>query len=91
MATILREIKNQIHGELIQRLDLKRMTVSRIRHRRAAAEGPRNIRTIIAEVRRNQKLPAGIDPARWKRNHDEPCASGRWKTSWPMKHHRNHG
>ena len=30
MVALRREIKNQIHGELLQRLDLKRMTAARV-------------------------------------------------------------
>ena len=77
MATILREIKNQIHGELIQRLDLKRMTVSRIGTDELQQKARETIRTIIAEVRRNQKLPAGIDPARLEKEiYDEAMRLG---------------
>ncbi len=77
MATILRDIKNQIHGELIQRLDLKRMTVSRIGTDELQQKARETIRTIIAEVRRNQKLPAGIDPARLEKEiYDEAMRLG---------------
>ena len=77
MAAILREIKNQIHGELIQRLDLKRMTVSRIGTNELQQKARETIRTIIAEVRRNQKLPAGIDPARLEKEiYDEAMRLG---------------
>jgi len=77
MAAILREIKNQIHGELIQRLDLKRMTVSRIGTNELQQKARETIRSIIAEVRRNQKLPAGIDPARLEKEiYDEAMGLG---------------
>jgi len=77
MAAILREIKNQIHGELIQRLDLKRMTVSRIGTNELQQKARETIRSIIAEVRRNQKLPAGIDPARLEKEiYDEAMRLG---------------
>ncbi|HRR33041.1 MAG TPA: ATPase, T2SS/T4P/T4SS family [Kiritimatiellia bacterium] len=77
MAAIRREIKNQIHGELIQRLDLKRMTVSRIGTDELQQKARETIRTIIAEVRRNQKLPAGIDPARLEKEiYDEAMRLG---------------
>ena len=77
MATILRDIKNQIHGELIQRLDLKRMTVSRIGTDELQQKARETIRAIIAEVRRNQKLPAGIDPARLEKEiYDEAMRLG---------------
>ncbi len=77
MAAILREIKNQIHGELIQRLDLKRMTVSRIGTNELQQKARETIRSIITEVRRNQKLPAGIDPARLEKEiYDEAMRLG---------------
>jgi len=77
MATIMREIKNQIHGELIQRLDLKRMTVSRIGTDELQQKARETIRTIIAEVRRNRKLPTGIDPARLEKEiYDEAVRLG---------------
>jgi len=77
MATIMREIKNQIHGELIQRLDLKRMTVSRIGTDELQQKARETIRTIISEVRRNRKLPTGIDPARLEKEiYDEAVRLG---------------
>jgi pilus assembly protein CpaF len=77
MAAILREIKNQIHGELIQRLHLNRMTVSRIGTNELQQKARETIRSIIAEVRRNQKLPAGIDPARLEKEiYDEAMRLG---------------
>ncbi|HHU16352.1 MAG TPA: Flp pilus assembly complex ATPase component TadA [Lentisphaerae bacterium] len=77
MAAIMREIKNQIHGELIQRLDLKRMTVSRIGTDELQQKARETIRAIIAEVRRNRKLPAGIDPARLEKEiYDEAVRLG---------------
>ena len=77
MAAIVREIKNQIHGELIQRLDLKRMTVSRIGTDELQTKARETIRSIIAEVRRNQKLPVGIDPHRLEKEiYDEAMRLG---------------
>ncbi|HPS09288.1 MAG TPA: ATPase, T2SS/T4P/T4SS family, partial [Kiritimatiellia bacterium] len=77
MISIVREIKNQIHGELIQRLDLKRMTVSRIGTDELQSKARETIRTIIAEVRRNQRLPAGIDPSRLEKEiYDEAMRLG---------------
>ncbi|MFZ4396623.1 MAG: ATPase, T2SS/T4P/T4SS family [Kiritimatiellia bacterium] len=61
---IRREIKNQIHREVVQRLDIKRMTAARVDaeelHRRAREA----IHTVIEEVRTRQRLPPGIDPVR---------------------------
>jgi len=77
MVAVVREIKNQIHGELIQRLDLKRMTVSRIGTDELQAKARETIRSIIAEVRRNQKLPFGIDPGRLEKEiYDEAMRLG---------------
>ena len=77
MAALRREVKSQIHGELIQRLDLKRMTASRIGTDELQQKARETIRTIIAEVRRNQKLPAGIDPARLEKEiYDEAMRLG---------------
>jgi pilus assembly protein CpaF len=76
-AVLLREIKSQIHGELIQRLDLKRMTASRIDAGELQAKARETIRSIIAEVRRNQRLPAGIDPVRLEKEiYDEAMRLG---------------
>jgi len=77
MIALIREVKNQIHGELIQRLDLKRMTVSNIGTDELQAKARETIRTIIAEVRRNQKLPYGIDPERLEKEiYDEAMRLG---------------
>ncbi len=77
MVVLLREIKNQIHSELIQRLDLKRMTVSRIGTDELQTKARETIRTIIAEVRRNQRLPPGIDPVRLEKEiYDEAMRLG---------------
>jgi pilus assembly protein CpaF len=77
MAGLIREVKNQIHIELIQRLDLKRMTVSRIGTDELQTKARETIRSIIAEVRRNQKLPAGIDPGRLEKEiYDEAMRLG---------------
>jgi pilus assembly protein CpaF len=73
----MREIQNQIHSELIQRLDLKRMTASRIGTSELQQKARETIRTIITEVRRNQKLPVGIDPARLEKEiYDEAMRLG---------------
>ncbi|MDD4101614.1 MAG: ATPase, T2SS/T4P/T4SS family [Kiritimatiellae bacterium] len=77
MLTIMRGIKNQIHGELIQRLDLKRMTASRIGTEELQQKARATIQEIIAEVRRKQKLPGGIDPQRLgKEIYDEAMRLG---------------
>ncbi len=77
MLTIMRGIKNQIHSELIQRLDLKRMTASRIGTEELQQKARSTIQEIIAEVRRGQKLPTGIDPQRLgKEIYDEAMRLG---------------
>ena len=77
LAALVREIKNQIHAELIQRLDLKRMTVSRIGTDELQNKARETIRAIIGEVRRNQKLPGGIDPHRLEKEiYDEAMRLG---------------
>ena len=77
MAALVREIKTQIHSELIQRLDLKRMTASRIGTDELQTKARETIRSIIAEVRRNQKLPFGIDPGRLEKEiYDEAMRLG---------------
>jgi pilus assembly protein CpaF len=77
MAAIVREIKNQIHRELIERLDLKRMTVTRIGTDELQTKAREAIRAIIAEVRKNQKLPYGIDPHRLEKEiYDEAMRLG---------------
>ena len=77
MALIIREIKTQIHSELILRLDLKRMTASRIGTDELQTKARETIRAIIAEVRRNQRLPSGIDPHRLEKEiYDEAMRLG---------------
>ena len=77
MAALIREIKTQIHSELIQRLDLKRMTASRIGTDELQTKARETIRSIIAEVRKNQKLPFGIDPNRLEKEiYDEAMRLG---------------
>jgi pilus assembly protein CpaF len=76
-AVLVREIKNQIHRELIQRLDLKRMTATRIGNDELQTKAREAIRSIIAEVRKNQKLPPDIDPHRLEKEiYDEAMRLG---------------
>jgi pilus assembly protein CpaF len=60
---IRREIKNQIHREVIQRLDIKRMTAARVDAEELQRRAREAIHTVIEEVRQRQRLPPGIDPA----------------------------
>jgi pilus assembly protein CpaF len=61
---IRREIKNQIHREVIQRLDIKRMTAARVDADELQQRAREAIQTVIEEVRQRQRLPPGMDPAR---------------------------
>ena len=57
---VRREIKNQIHRELVQRLDLKRLTAARINAAELQQRARETLATVIADVR--DRLPAGMDP-----------------------------
>ena len=59
-AKARREIKNQIHRELVQRLDLKRLSAERATGAELNKRAKETLKAIIAEVR--AKLPAGIEP-----------------------------
>ncbi len=59
-ARARREIKNQIHRELVQRLDLKRLSASRASSDELSKRAKETLQTIVNEVR--AKLPPGIDP-----------------------------
>ena len=63
-AIARREIKNQIHQELIKRLDLKRLTATNIDLEGLQNKARETIRTILDEVRRSGKLPSFVDPQR---------------------------
>lgn len=56
-----RSIKDQIHRELVQRLDLKRMSASRASGEELGQKASEILRSIVSEV--SSKLPKGIDPA----------------------------
>ncbi len=59
-ARARREIKNQIHRELVQRLDLKRLSASRASSDELHKRAKETLQSIVNEVR--AKLPPGIDP-----------------------------
>ena len=61
---IRREIKNQIHREVVQRLDIKRMTAARVDAEELQKRAREAIVLVIEEVRQRQRLPPGIDPTR---------------------------
>ena len=58
-ARARREIKNQIHKELVQRLDLKRLSASRASSAELNKRAKETLQTIVNEVR--SKLPPGIE------------------------------
>ncbi len=58
-ARARREIKNQIHKELVQRLDLKRLSASRATSAELNKRAKETLQSIVNEVR--SKLPPGID------------------------------
>jgi pilus assembly protein CpaF len=57
-----RSIKQQIHKELVDRLDIKRMTVSRIERNELQRKACETLQRIVHDVR--DKLPAGLSPER---------------------------
>jgi pilus assembly protein CpaF len=59
-----REIKNQIHRAVIQRLDIKRLTAARVDTGELQRRARETIDAVIEEVRQRQQLPAGIEPGR---------------------------
>ena len=66
-AAIRRQVKEQIQRELIERLDLKRLTVSGVDRAGLEQKATEKIHEIVEQVRTNGKLPAGIDAARLER------------------------
>ena len=67
LAAIRRSAREQIHDELIKRLDLKRLTVSGVDREGLEEKARAKIREIVAEVREARRLPPGIDPSRLER------------------------
>jgi len=55
-----RSIKQQIHRELVARMDIKRMSLSGIKENDLTAKAQTTIQGIMQEIR--AKLPQGIDP-----------------------------
>ena len=60
-AAIRRQVKEQIQQELIERLDLKRLTVSGVDRAGLEKKASEKIHEIVEQVRTNGKLPRGID------------------------------
>ncbi len=65
MSPEVREIKRQIHGELVHRLDVKRLSVSRARPEEVREKARATISSIIEEVR--DRLPPELDPEALRR------------------------
>ena len=59
---VRRQVKEQIHKELFNRLDLKRMTAGNVDQEGLRRQALDKIHEIVEEVERNGKLPEGIDP-----------------------------
>ncbi len=64
MAAVRRQVREQIQAELITRLDLKRLTVAGVDRDGLEKTAHEKIHEIIEQVRKNGKLPHGIDAAR---------------------------
>jgi pilus assembly protein CpaF len=74
---LMREIKTQIHSQLVQRMDLKRMTATHIGAEELQTKARETIKAIIAEVQRKNTLPRGIDPLRLEKEiYDEAMRLG---------------
>lgn len=56
-----RSVKQQIHRELVERLDIKRLTASRISKQELQDKALSYIQAIVKEV--SSRLPSGMDPA----------------------------
>lgn len=62
MRNVRRDIKNQIHRELVQRLDLKRLSASRTSSEELGQKARETLRSIVDEIR--ARLPEGVNPER---------------------------
>ena len=61
MAEVRRQVKEQIHRELVSRLDLKRLTVAGVDRAGLEAQATARIHEIVSQVQSNGRLPAGIE------------------------------
>ena len=55
-------VKQQIHSELVERLDLKRLSMSKLQEGELQEKIKKTLAEIIAEIR--SRLPGGLDPQR---------------------------
>ena len=77
LAAVRRQVKEQIQKELIARLDLKRLTVSGVDQEGLKKQASEKIHEIVEEVRKNGRLPRGIDPVRLEKEiYDEALRLG---------------
>ena len=74
-AEQLRSIRQQIHTELVERLDIKRLAASRVDSEEVTRKAKDTIKAIVADVK--SRLPAGIDPERLAKDvYDEALGLG---------------
>lgn len=64
MAELRRSVQEQIHRELLKRMDMKRLTIDGVDREGLEENVREKIGAIIDEVVRNGRLPDGIDPDR---------------------------
>lgn len=64
LRALRRSAQEQIQKELLNRMDMKRLTLDGVDREGLEATARAKIRQIIGEVVANGRLPAGIDPAR---------------------------
>jgi len=77
LMAVRRQVKEQIQKELIARLDLKRLTVSGVDQEGLRKQASEKIHEIVDEVRKNGRLPRGIDPERLEKEiYDEALRLG---------------
>ncbi|MBR2838720.1 MAG: Flp pilus assembly complex ATPase component TadA [Kiritimatiellae bacterium] len=64
MRELRRSVQTQIQGELLKRMDLKKLTMQGVDREGLEETAREKIHAIIAEVVANGRLPHGIDPER---------------------------
>ncbi|GEM_PF-6178274 len=70
-----RTIKSQLHNELLERLDIKRLTINQVREDELRERVKNTLNNIIREVA--NRLPAGIEPRKLvKELYDEAVGLG---------------
>jgi len=61
-VTASQAVKQQIHSELVERLDLKRLSMSKLQEGELQSKIKKTLKEIVDEIR--SRLPAGLDPQR---------------------------